>query len=243
MDNYKIVIVEDEPNIADSLKDILEALEHTVLNVFDNGKEVLEYLHTTTPDLILLDIQIKGDMDGIEVARHIAEKDNQPFIFTTAFADEETIKKATAYSPYGYIVKPYGMKDIYAAIEIAMNNHKLIGELKNVTPEPTMVTNNHLFLKVDTRLVKVKEEEIFYVEAKGDYVLFKTAEKGHIVHSTMKKVEEKLNPARFLKVHRSFIINLDHVVDIEDNSLVINGKVIPVSRSNKDVLLSRINTF
>ncbi len=243
MDSYKILIVEDDPNIADTLKDMLEALGHTVVDVFDNGKAVLDYLDNNTPELILLDIQIKGNMDGLEVAGNIKQLGDVPFVFTTAFADEDTLKKATAHSPYGYIVKPYGMKDIYAAIEIAMNNHKLFGELKNVTPEPAMATKDHLFLKVDTRLVKVKEEEILYVEAKGDYVLFKTAEKGHIVHSTMKKVEEKLNPARFLKVHRSFIINLDHVVDIEDNSLVINQKVIPVSRSNKEALLARINTF
>ena len=243
MESYKILIVEDDPNIADTLKDMLEALGHSVLDVFDNGKAVIDYIKDNTPELVLLDIQLKGNMDGLEVAGHISEVGDIPFIFTTAFADGDTLKKATSHGPYGYIVKPYGMKDIYAAIEIAMNNHKLIGELKNVKPEPAMVTNNHLFLKVDTRLVKVKEEEILYIEAKGDYVLFKTVEKGHIVHSTMKKVEEKLNPARFLKVHRSFIINLDHVVDIEDSSLVINQKVIPISRSNKEALLTRINTF
>ncbi len=243
MDRYKVLIVEDDPNIADTLKDMLEALGHYVLDVFDNGRAVLEYLKDNSPELVLLDIQLKGNMDGLEVAGHIRQLGDMPFIFTTAFADEATLKKATSHAPYGYIVKPYGMKDILAAIEIAMNNHKLIGELKNVSPEPAMATNDHLFLKVETRLVKVKEEDILYVEAKGDYVLFKTVEKGHIVHSTMKKVEEKLNPARFLKVHRSFIINLEHVVDIEDSSLLINQKVIPISRSNKEALLSRINTF
>lgn len=241
MENYKILIVEDDPNIADTLKDTLEALDHEVLEVFDNGKAVLEFVRDTRPDLILLDIQIKGDIDGVEVAEKLSESTDIPFVFTTAFADEATIKRASSFGPYGYIVKPYGMKDIYAGIEIAMSNHKLIGELKNVKPEPAMVSKDYLFLKVDTRLVKVKEDDILFVEAKGDYVLFKTEEKGYIVHATMKKVEQKLNPSKFLKVHRSFIINLDHVVDIEDSTVVIGQKVIPVSRSNKEALLSRIN--
>lgn len=243
METYKILIVEDDTNIADTLKDIVECLGHEAIGVLDTGEAVLDFLKTATPDLILLDIQLKGKMDGLEVASHLNEGMNIPFIFTTAYADDETINTAKTYGPYGYIVKPYGMKDIYAAVEIALNNHRLMQELKDVKQESAMVSKDHLFLKVETRLVKVKEEDILYVEAKGDYVLFKTEDKGYVVLATMKKVEQKLNPKKFVKIHRSFIINLDHVVDIEDSTLVINNKVLPVSRANRENLLSRLNTL
>lgn len=243
MKTHNILIVEDDPNIAETLRDMLECLGQNVLDMLDAGEDVIPFLKENDPDLILLDIQLKGKKSGLDVAAEIQKLKNIPFIFTTAFADEATIEQAKSYGPYGYIVKPYGMKDIYAAMEIALNNHQMMKELKNVQPEPAMVSSNHLFLKVDTRLVKVKEDDILFVEAKGDYVLFKTREKGYVVYATMKKVEQKLNPSKFLKVHRSFIINMDHVVDIEDNTLVINDKVIPVSRANREALLSRINTL
>lgn len=240
---YKILIVEDDPNIADTLKDMLETMEHEVVGVFDNGPEAMLFLKRNKVDLVLLDIQLRGRMNGIEVAGEIQETNPTPFIFTTAFADSETIAQAKEKGPYGYIVKPYGMKDIYAAIEIAMNNHKLLNELKVPQLEVADLRSSQLYLKVDTKLVKVNEDDILYVEAKGDYVLFKTLEKGFVVNATMKKVEEKLNSAKFLKVHRSYIINLDKIVDIENTTLVINDKVIPISRSHKDALLSRLNTL
>lgn len=243
MNKYKILIVEDDPNIADTLKDMLETMDHEVVGVFDNGPEAMLYLKKNKADLVLLDIQLRGRMNGIEVAGEIQTCCPVPFIFTTAFADGETIAKAKEKGPYGYIVKPYGMKDIYAAIEIAINNHKLLEELKVPQLEVADVRSSHLYLKVDTKLIKVNEDDILYVEAKGDYVLFKTQEKGFVVNATMKKVEEKLNPNKFLKVHRSYIINLDKIVDIENTTLVINDKVIPISRSHKDDLLSRLNTL
>ncbi|AEV31518.1 LytR/AlgR family response regulator transcription factor [Owenweeksia hongkongensis] len=243
MSNYKILIVEDDPNIADTLKDMLETMEHDVIGVFDNGPEAILFLTRNKVDLVLLDIQLRGRMNGIEVAGEIQETNSIPFIFTTAYADSKTIAKAKEKGPYGYIVKPYGMKDIYAAIEIAINNYKLLDELQVPQLEAADLRSNHLYLKVDTKLVKVDEDDILYVEAKGDYVLFKTLEKGFVVNATMKKVEEKLNSTKFLKVHRSYIINLDKIVDIENTTLVINDKVIPISRSHKDSLLSRLNTL
>ena len=243
MKKLKILIVEDDPNIAETLKDMLETLDHEVSAVCDNGPEALIFLRDNSPDLALLDIQLRGNMSGIDIAGEIQQNYHVPFIFTTAYADSETIEKAKEKGPYGYIVKPYGMKDIYASIEMAMNNHKLMNELKVSKPETAEVRSNHLYLKVDTKLVKVSEEDILYVEAKGDYVLFKTSEKGYVVNATMKKVEEKLDAAKFLKVHRSFIINLDKIVDIESTTLVIKDKVIPISRSRREDLMERLNTL
>ena len=243
MESFKILVIEDDPNIADTLNDMLETLGHDVVGVYDNGPEALIFLRDNTPDLVLIDIQLRGRMDGVEVAGVIQEEYNVPFVFTTAYADEATIDKAKETSPYGYIVKPYGMKDIYAAIEMAISNHRLLGELKVSKPSETEVRKDNIYLKVDTKLVKVKESDILYIEAKGDYVLFKTVDKGYVVNATMKKVEEKLNPDKFLKIHRSYIINLDKIVDIENTTLVINDKVIPISRSRRDLLLNRLNTL
>lgn len=238
---YKIFIVEDETLIAESLQEILEVLDHEVLGIADNGKDALQMIENSNPDLVLLDIQIKGEMDGIDVAEKIKEKSQTPFIFTTAFADGETIERAKDKGPYGYVVKPYGINDIRVAIEIAISNAKAYTELKESNENLSFEGSHQLFIKTDSRLVKLKDEDILYIEAKGDYMLFKTKEKGHIVHSTMKNIEAKLDPNIFIRIHRSFIINLNEIIDIEDSSVLIEKKVIPISKSYKEGLMKRIN--
>ncbi len=243
MENLKILIVEDDPMIAESLRDILEALGHQVMGIAESGEEAVMELTEKEPDVLMLDIQLKGKMDGVELARLVRKKFEIPVIFTTAYADENTIARASAENPFGYLVKPYGMKDVMASLKVAMNNFQHLKKLQG-DQQVTLGDNREaLYLKVDSRLVKVAQSNILYVEAKGDYMLFKTQEKSYVVHSTMKNVEGKLDPERFVKVHRSFMVNLPHVSDIEDNSLVVADKVIPISRSNKDVLMSRIHTL
>lgn len=240
MKTLKILIVEDEKLIAESLQEILESLEYKVTGIASSASQALELLQEEQPDLVTLDIQIKGDKDGIELAGMIQEKYDIPYIFTTAFADNQTIERAKNTSPYGYLVKPYGIKDIHAAVEVATMNFKNLQNSQIATSQSHGTKDGSLFIKVDSRLVRLQEEDIMWVEAKGDYVIFKTEAKSYIVHSTMKKVELRLDPDKFLKVHRSYIVNLDRIIDIEDSNLQIKDKIIPVSRSNKELLMQRI---
>ena len=237
MAGKNILIVEDDSEIAESLSDMLELLGHEAVGVAASYDEALSYLGNQEIDLILLDIQLKGDKTGIDVAEQIGDK--FPYIFTTAFADDETVKKASEMGPYGYIVKPYGMKDINPAIEVAISNFQKNKTLE--TDQADFFNNNHLFIKANSRLIRIEDDEILFIEAKGDYALFKTKEKGYIVHTTLKNVMEKMNPQRFLKVHRSYVINLDKIKDIEDSSIQIEDKIIPVSRQHKPELMSRID--
>lgn len=243
MTGLKILIVEDEALIAESLREILEVLGHETTAVASTAEEALLALESATPDLILLDIQLKGKMDGIQLAAIIRDRHRLPFVFTTAFADDETIYRAKAESPFGYLVKPYGINDIKAAIQMAMSSFQLVKELSTSNPGHTHTENGKLYLKVDKRLVKVNENDILYVEAKGDYMLFKTISGSHIVLSTMANVTAKLNDSLFMQVHRSFSVNLNHIDDIEESTLVIGKKVIPVSRGKRKELLSKINTL
>ena len=240
MSQLKILIVEDDPMIAESVQDIIAVLTHEVLRVAESAETAIAICNETVPDLALLDIQIGGDIDGVQLAELLNQNFEIPFIFTTAFADNETITRAKQKGPFGYLVKPYGVKDINAAIEVAM---AAFDRLKKAESASTMskVIQDSIYLKVDSKLIKVKIDDILYVEAKGDYALFKTKEKGHIVHTTMKRVEDRLTPHNFAKVHRSYVINLSKIIDIEESNLLIDNKVIPISRSNKEALIKRLN--
>lgn len=237
---YQILIVEDDLQIAESLSDMLEILDHEVVGVAESYDEAVRILGEKDVDLVLLDIQLKGAKSGIDLAEYIKLNDPVPFIFTTAYADNETIKVAAEHGPYGYIVKPYGMKDINAGIEIAVQNHQAFGQ--NGDGQNLSIFNTEsLFIKANSRIIRINISDILYVEAKGDYAVFKTIQQGYIVQTTIKNVEASLNPNQFVKVHRSFIVNLDKIVDIEDNSLLILGHVIPISRGQKPILLGRLN--
>ena len=98
-----------------------------------------------------------------------------------------------------------------------------------------------MYVNIDRRLIKIDIPSIYLVEAKGDYIQVKTEDKTYTVHSTLKKIEEKLPNGVFLKIHRSYIINVDKIIDIEDNSVLIKKDVIPVSRSNRPELMKRLN--
>ena len=239
MNQYSILIVEDDPEIADSLSDMLEILNHKVVGKAESYDQAMDFLNKGEIDLALVDIQLKGQKTGIDLAEQINTNYKLPYIFTTAFADGETVSKASEHSPYGYIVKPYSMKDLNPAIEVAMANHRNSQALK--PDQADFFSNNHLYIKVNARLIRLEDDEIQYIEAKGDYVIFKTSDKGYVVHSTIKNVVEKMNPEIFLKVHRSYVVNLDKIKDIEDSSIQIGDKIIPVSRQNKPDLMKRID--
>lgn len=238
MNALNILIVEDELPIAESLQEILEILNHQVAGIASSYDEAVNLLKQEQVDLVLLDIQLKGEKSGLDVAETINDQYDLPYIFTTAFADETTIQRAKELGPYGYIVKPYGMKDINPAIEIAFQNYKRSSEIKG---DQGQFLSNHLYIKANSKLIRLNDDDILYIEAKGDYALFKTPDKGYVVHSTIKNAADKMNPQKFLKVHRSYVVNLDKIKDIEDSSILIDDKVIPVSRQHKPDLMKRID--
>jgi two-component system, LytTR family, response regulator LytT len=241
MSQLKVVIVEDDLMISESLKDILRILNHKVVGVADNADEAIELCNKDLPDLALLDIQISGDIDGVDLAEIIRDQFDIPFIFTTAYADNETVLRARDKGPFGYLVKPYGIKEVNAAIQIAKASFDRLKTAEKAAINLSKIVDNSIFLKVDSKLIKVKIEDILYVEAKGDYALFKTKSKGYIVQTSMKHVEKKLSPLWFQKIHRSFIINLTKIIDIEESNLLIEDKVIPISRANRESLFKRLN--
>lgn len=240
MSKLKVLVVEDDLMIAESVKDILELLDHEVVGIAEDAESAIEICNENEPQIALLDIQIGGDIDGVDLAELINDQFDIPFIFTTAFADDTTVSRAKERGPFGYLVKPYGVKDLNAAIEIAMVVYDRLKKAEN-NPGMSKIIDNSIFLKVDSKLIKVKIEDILFVEAKGDYALFKTKEKGYIVHTTMKRVQERLSEFNFAKVHRSYVVNLSRIVDIEESNLLIENKVIPISRANKEALMKRLN--
>ncbi len=140
MKSEKIMVVEDEWVVADQLCRDLKDLGYTVCSTASTGDEAIRKAEADRPDLILMDIVLKGKMNGIEAAGRIASQFNIPVLYLTAHTNSEYIERAKQTNPFGYLVKPYNQKELYATIEMALHKHRLDKEIKdylarNVTPE------------------------------------------------------------------------------------------------------------
>ena len=155
-------------------------------------------------------------------------------------SDKQFALESYAYVPVvDYLVKPINPGRFARAVE-KVRQHSSPFRKAGIGP-PAPASGNDLFVNIDRRLVKIQFDEILLVEAQGDYILIKTEKEVIRVHTTLKNIQEKLPDDRFLQVHRSYVINVSRIVDIEDNSVLIGKNVIPISRANRPELLKRIN--
>ncbi len=116
----KVLVVEDEALIAEDIAASLNAIDYRIAGIAYSSEKALDMLHNQAPDLVLLDIQIKGSMSGIDIAQIINEKYQIPFIYLTSFADKLTVEQAKKTMPYGYVVKPFSEKELFSSIEVAL---------------------------------------------------------------------------------------------------------------------------
>ncbi len=125
MNTIKILVVEDEVIVAHDIANRLKRMGHQVIATVASGEAAIEKASENKPDLVLMDIVLKGDMDGITAAKKIQAKINVPIVFLTAYADQTTLERAKITNPFGYIVKPFQQQDLQVAIEIALQLHEI----------------------------------------------------------------------------------------------------------------------
>jgi two-component system response regulator LytT len=247
MAKTSILVVEDESIVAKDIQNSLKKLGYSVPSIENSGEDAIDAAGQHRPDLILMDIMLKGEISGIEAAEQIRIRYQIPVIFLTAYADESTLSKAKVTEPYGYIIKPFKEIDLHTSIEMALYKH---GKEQEVRKERDLYSSivldksvdDCIFVKSNSRLVKVKTNEIYFVEALKDYVIIHAKDSKYTVHSTMKDMLSKLSGTEFLRVHRSFIVRVDKITAIEQSNLVMEDdkKQVPVGGSYRDELLSRL---
>lgn len=250
MEKLNIFIVEDESIVAKDIQNSLIKLGYNVIGQANNGSEAIEKIKELNPDLVLMDIMIKGPMTGIEVSEKIKESISVPVIFLTAYADEGTLSRAKITEPYGYILKPFKEIDLHSTIEMAVYKHQkdsaLLKErdfLYSLVENKDDKSKDILFVKSNSRLVKVYLKDIYFVEALKDYVIINTETARYTVHSTMKELDRKLGNIDFIRVHRSFIARLDKIQSIDNQNVILENekKVLPVGGSYRDELMQKLN--
>ena len=248
MSNINVLVVEDESIVSKDIQHSLKKLGYTVVGAASTGEKAIELALSERPDIVLMDIMLKGNMNGIEAASLIKEQIAIPVIFLTAYADESTLSKAKISEPYGYILKPFKEIDLQTSIEMAIYKHKKEQEIiKERDFLFSLVDNKEkskdfIFVKSNSKLVKINCKDIYFIEALKDYVVINTLDTRYTIHSTMKEIENKMGTEEFIRVHRSFIVRLDKISSIEFQNLSLENdkKNIPIGGSFRDDLNSKI---
>ncbi|MEQ6122177.1 LytTR family transcriptional regulator DNA-binding domain-containing protein [Reichenbachiella sp. MALMAid0571] len=228
MSKGSILIVEDEPLIADDLAATLESQGYHISAVLDEGIDVFKHLENHSPNLALLDVKIAGEMDGIQ----IAEKLEIPFIYLTSFYDQKTLDRAKKTSPSGYIVKPFSEGDLIANVEMAF--------ARTIKPDIQQRKPEKLFLRNGQEIVSMMSSDIVYVEAFDNYANVYTEKGKFIISHTLKSIEKTLIPLGFHRIHRSYLINFDHIDSISENYVFLKGLKVQIGKSYRKDLMDRL---
>jgi PAS domain S-box-containing protein len=130
MSDVKILVVEDESIVAMDIKHRAESLGYTVTGITPSGEDAIQKATETLPNLVLMDIVLKGEMDGVEAAQKIRDSLDIPVVYLTAYSDEKTLKRAKVTEPFGYIIKPFEDRELHSAVEVALYKHKMEKKLK-----------------------------------------------------------------------------------------------------------------
>jgi two-component system LytT family response regulator len=230
---FSCIIVEDDEASRLILENYIRRIEFLDLKCsLESGRDALHYLVSNPEtDILLLDINMP-EMTGLELIKALPSTPETIFITTEGSHAVE----AFDLRAQDYLVKPVSFERFARAIHRACEG---IGKNKNI-PIPESGPRE-IFVKSNSRYHKVAFDDILYVEALADYVLVHTPGIRHIVYSTMKAIEEKLSGSTFMRIHRSFIINRDKIQQIEGGNVLVNGKLIPISKTYQDQLFESLN--
>lgn len=245
----KILVVEDEMIIAAKISMQLNSLGYEVTGILPHGEDAILYVHENKPDIVLLDINLKGKLDGIETAKQLQQLINAPIIYITANNDDVTFNRAKATKPAAFISKPFKQLDLQRAIELtisrmAENETGVHSETENSTAvDRPFILSDRIFVRHKDKMIKIMNADILYIEAERNYSRIFTASREYLLSVTLKTIEEKFSTQYFVRIHRSFIINLLHVDEVAESHVLIEQKTVSMSAGMKEHLMERIQTL
>ncbi len=224
MNTVSILVVEDDTSFALELEMMIIELGYRYLGNPQSSAEAFKAIASEEPNLIIMDINIQSEIDGISIAENIQSR-NIPIIFITSFESEEYFERAKKILPAGYLVKPFHLLTLRGVIEKALLNQS---ELLSQETD-----GNSFLLKSSNTFHKVSLNNILWIQVDGNYCYFFTEEKKYVMKLSMKRVLNQINEKdTFLKIHRKFVIHKKYIKNFnsKNNTIQLNEADIPVGR-------------
>ena len=239
----RVLVVEDDMIIAANISLQLTNLEYEVTGIETRGEEAIIHAQLNTPDIILMDVNLKGKLDGIETAKEIQAKNNIPIIYLTANTDEASFSRAKETHPFAFIPKPLNIVQLQRTFALAVEQLKEKNNKKGTGILALKVLDDRIFVRHNGQMVKLLLSDILYIEADRNYCKIVTNSNQYLLTTTLKTMEEKLPKHSFLRVHRSYMVNISKLDVVADGHLEISRKVIPMGKMQKGSLLRRLQTI
>lgn len=242
-EKIRILVVEDDMIIASNISLQLTKLGYEVTGIVTRGEEAVVHALENTPDILLMDVNLRGALDGIATAAAIQKNNDVPIIYLTANTDEGTFGRAKTTRPYAFISKPLNAVQLQRTIALVVEQLKeKEGALEKCT-EPIEVLEDRIFVRHNGKMTRLLLNDILYIEADRNYCNIITTANHYVLTVTLKTIEEKLDRGQFLRVHRSYMVNISKLDAVGESHLEINRKVIPFGKSYRELLLRRLQTI
>lgn len=247
MEKIRIIIIEDEFVIAEDIRATLEQFGYEVLDIISNGESALREILGRKPDMVLADIQLAGPMSGIEVVAEAQKSFRFPFIYITANSDVATYEKARSTHPHAFLVKPFTAANLLIAVDLALYHFSKDSMPANIERPHAkeleivpFVVNDALFIKSNGKYKKVHCCDMMYVEAAGSYVHVQTKHDRFTMSQNLSHFQRKINLPNLIRIHRSYIVNINHIDSFDDSCVFISNHKLPISDNFKAEFLSRV---
>ena len=226
VDQLRILIVEDEGLIAEMIRVMVEDLNYPEPVVALTKEKAMSILEGGTVDFAILDINLRGGMEGIELAKK-ANECGVPFMFLTSYSDPKTLKEATQTKPGAYVIKPFSEEELMAGIEMSMMH------AKGNTDEFVTVKDGH-------RSILLRLDEIQLIKAENIYIEIYSVGKKHLTRMSLTSFLEQLPSSQFIRVHRSYAVNTKYIDSLSKSAITVAGQKIPISRSYREEVQLRL---
>ncbi|MEQ9301765.1 MAG: response regulator transcription factor [Cyclobacteriaceae bacterium] len=220
MSAFNILVVEDELIIAEMIKEMLVELGYKVNGIAKNYAEAMAFLEQSDAiHLSILDINLEDDRSGIDIGNHISQHyPNLPFIYLTSYTDKKTVQKAASSSPEAYLSKPFTSVDLYTTIEIIRARIK---------------TSKQVIIQDGRNHVRIETKDIRYIKSDNNYLEAFTSEKTYLIRNSLNAFMEEIDDPNFIRVHRSYVVNMLHVKSINGQYVYVGEDRCPISRNYK----------
>lgn len=237
MDQIKVLIVEDEMIIANTIVDAVESFEYVALEPEITYSGAIESIEKEMPTIGVFDIQLSGKKNGIDLAKTVQERFKFPFVFLTSNSDKLTLDAAKITEPSAFLVKPFNNTELFAALELALHNH---AQKSNEVGSMNGVIDEAIFVKSVSGYVRVNYKDIVFLKSDNVYIdIVDVHNKNHVVRATISEYADKLGPD-FLRIHRGYIISLQYLEKLDVLNVTVAGHSVPIGNKYKDELMSRI---
>lgn len=236
MDRIKVLIVEDKVLVASSIAATLEKYHLQVAGICRSGDQALSHVDKDRPDLILMDIELDGPLDGVATSELINRRLPVPIIYLSDYTDDRTVERAKKTFPANYLSKPFNEAELVRAIDIAFTNYNA-----GIRTQAGILLGDHVFVRTNNQVYeKVAYSEIFYLKAGGSYCQIFTEDKTLTMSNSMNNIHRQLNHKDFMRVHRSFVVNVKKITSIEGRVIRLGKHRVQMNEESHRELLARL---